>query len=92
MTRRRHTAEQFIHKLREAEIELADLLHEARPLGCDQAAMPAQDRVGSDHRRDLHQQSSVDPLALRGEPAAQVIGQPWNPPTELFIQYAVLLN
>ncbi len=54
--------------------------------------MPPQDRGWGDDGRDLTQQPTSESLALRGETAALVIGEPEPSTPELLLEDAVLLN
>jgi hypothetical protein len=43
------------------------------PLGGDQLSVPAQDRIGSDDRRDFQQSLAPQDLALDGQAAALIV-------------------
>ncbi len=49
-------------------------------------------RVGCDDGGDLGEQLAAEDLALRGEPAALVVGQPESLAAKLLLEYAVLFD
>lgn len=53
--------------------------------------MPSEDRVRVDNARDRCQQVATKSLALGGEPATLVVGEPQPLAAKLFLQHAVLL-
>jgi hypothetical protein len=53
------------------------------PLLGDQPPVPAQDRVGRDDRRQLHQRPAADRLALGCQDAPLVVGEEEPPPSQL---------
>ncbi len=86
---------------REVDDELPDLLQQARPpyalprvrpLGCYQLPVPAEDRVWSHDRGDLHQEPSSASLA-RGRPSPSLLIIPSKRPSlELLLQHSSLLS
>ncbi len=54
--------------------------------------MPDENRVGCDDGGDLGEQPAAEHLALRGEPAALVVGQPESLAAELLLEHAVLFD
>lgn len=78
--------------LRHADRQFADLAHDARPthstmrirpLGRDEPAVPAENRFRCHDRRDLPQGLAAQRLALRGQPAALILGEAQALPARL---------
>ena len=55
----------------------------ARPLARDELAMPAQDRIGRDNRRNLAQHTSAQTLPAPRETAPLFVGYPQSSATKL---------
>ena len=84
---------------RHAKGQLTDLAEHARssdaaslsrPLSHDELAMPPQEGIGCDQRRDLTQDLASETVAVRGESTPLGIGQPQRPPVEVLFEDAVL--
>ncbi|MCP3995557.1 MAG: hypothetical protein GY722_10890, partial [bacterium] len=59
------------------------------PLLRDELPVPAEDRVGGDHRGNLGEGASADRLAPDSQPATLIIGEPETSATELLLQDSV---
>jgi hypothetical protein len=62
-----------------------------RPFSGDEVAMPPQNRVGCDERRNLRQHATPQPLGEDGQPSPVVIRQPQTPMAQLRLQDSVFL-
>ena len=61
------------------------------PLLSNELAVPSEDGVGSDERRNLGESPSADCFAAYGKSAALVVGQSEPSSTELLLEGSVLL-
>ena len=68
-----------------------NVCHEARPLTRDQVPIPSQHRVWRDHRRDLTEATTAEPVSVPRQPSAFLIGEA-EPATQLSAEDAVFFD